>query len=77
MANTAFMPNEILDLLNEQAEKVKTAIADIKNQGDKVSIGAIFEVQYKMNKLAQLNEFATQLYGALHQAIISTARNMK
>jgi hypothetical protein len=77
MANTAFVPHEILDLLNEQAEHVKTAISDIKNQGEKVSIGAVFEVQYKMNKLAQLNEFATQLYSALHQAVISTARNFK
>ncbi len=68
---------ELVNIINEGITAVKTKIGSIKQKGDQISIGEMFEMQMLMNQLSQLSEMCTQIVGASNQAIIAMARNVK
>jgi len=69
--------SELAKLVDEQTAKVAAKIRELKEKGDDISIGEMFELQMSMNRLAQLSEASTQVVGASHGALISMARNIK
>jgi len=68
---------ELAQLVNEQTQQVQAKIKSMKDRGDDISIGEMFEMQMLMNMLSQLSEMSTQVVAASHGAIISVARNIK
>ncbi len=68
---------ELVSIVDEKTEMVKGKIRDLRDAGDDISIGEMFEMQRMMNMLAQLSEMATQVVGATHGALIAVARNVK
>ena len=69
--------SELAKLVDEQTAKVAAKIRELKEKGDDISIGEMFELQMSMNRLAQLSEASTQVVGASHGALIAMARNIK
>jgi len=67
----------LAQIVDEQTKKVQEKIRTLKDKGDEISIGEMFELQMAMNRLAQLSEASTQVVGASHGALIAMARNIK
>jgi len=68
---------ELAKLVNEQTTQVKNKIQEMRNKGDEISMGEMFEMQMLMNLLSQLTEMSTQVVSAANQSIIQVARNIK
>jgi len=68
---------ELVNLVNEQTKKVKDKIGNMRDKGDEISIGEMFDMQMLMNLLSQLTEMSTQVVSAANQSIIQVARNIK
>ncbi len=68
---------ELIAIVNEQTKQVKDKISDMRDKGDEISIGEMFEMQMAMNLLSQLSEMSTQVVSSANGAIIQVARNIK
>jgi hypothetical protein len=77
MSDAAIPFEELANVINEGVNSVKAKIDAIKQKGDQLSIGEMFEMQMLMNHLSQMSEMSTQVVSASNQAIISMARNVK
>ena len=60
---------ELAQLVNEQTQQVQAKIKSMKDRGDDISIGEMFEMQMLMNMLSQLSEMSTQVVAASHGAM--------
>lgn len=67
----------LLDIVSEQTENARTKMNAIKDRGDSISIGDMFDMQMLMNRLSQLSEMSTSVVSATNSSIGSMARNMK
>lgn len=67
----------LIDYIQESMDKVKTKLEEIKDAGDSVSIGNMFDMQLLMNRLSQISEMSTSVLSAANTAITSMARNVK
>jgi len=77
LSHDSIPTEELAKLVNEQTNKVQAKIRELKEKGEEISIGDMFELQMAMNRLAQLSEASTQVVGASHGALIAMARNIK
>jgi hypothetical protein len=68
---------DLLTIVNDATVAAKDKIKDLKERGDSISIGEMFELQMKMNQLSQLSEMSTAVVAASHGAVISMTRNIK
>lgn len=72
--------SDLITFLNTQTDTVSGAITQIKDNAGKdssVSVGAMFDLQFKMNTLSQLAEMSTSVLSASNSSIASMARNVK
>lgn len=74
----SFSIDGMLDMVNDSFKEVKEMLADIKmKKSDEVSIGQMFELQFKMNNASQISEMNTAVIAASNTAILSMTRNLK
>jgi hypothetical protein len=76
-AHQTFDMQELLAGLDEQTQAAMELLKTIKQRGQDVSIGEMFEMQMVMNKLTQFSEMSSSVQAAIHGALLSVARNMK
>ncbi|CDR33974.1 DUF5407 family protein [Criblamydia sequanensis] len=74
----SFSIDGMLDMVNDSFKEVKEMLADIKTKkSEEVSIGQMFELQFKMNNASQISEMNTAVIAASNTAILSMTRNLK
>lgn len=74
----SFSIDGMLDMVNDSFKEVKEMLADIKSKkSEEVSIGQMFELQFKMNNASQISEMNTAVIAASNTAILSMTRNLK
>lgn len=74
----SFSIDGMLDMVNDSFKEVKEMLADIKTKkSEEVSIGQMFELQFKMNSASQISEMNTAVIAASNAAILSMTRNLK
>jgi len=73
----AFDADILVKAVNDLTTLAKQKIEDIKDQGTEISIADMFDMQMRMNHLAQISEATTSVVNACNQAIIAMARNVK
>lgn len=71
--------DDMAQLIKDLTSEVQTALSDIRSKGKQAETGifAMFDLQMKMNKLAQASEMSTGVMQAFHQAIQSVSRGLK
>jgi hypothetical protein len=69
--------NFLKGMINDKTQEVKTKLQEIKAGGDGVAIGDMFEMQMKMNTLAQFSEMSTSVMSSSNTSLSSMARNVK
>ena len=77
MANQAFQFQPLIEAVNASTEEVNTMASGIQSNKDATSIGDMFKMMLKMNKLQQITESTNQMMGAAHQTVMSLARNVR
>jgi hypothetical protein len=63
--------------INDATQAVKAKLDQIKSSGSAISIGDMFEMQMRMNQLAQLSEMSTSVISSMNSSVASMARNVK
>jgi Family of unknown function (DUF5407) len=72
-----FVVDDLFKIIGDATKAVKTKMAKLKEAGENISIGEMFEMQMLMNCLSQLSEMATGVVAASHNAINAMARGVK
>lgn len=73
----SFSAQGLLDMLKAEVASVNAALTQMKDNSANIDIGQMFDIQMKMNRLAQMSEMTTGVVGASHQALMSMARGVK
>lgn len=77
VSSTGFSAQALLDMLDKETESVNKALTDMQNNTDDINISSMFDMQMKMNRLAQTSEMATSVVGSSHQTLMTMARGIK
>lgn len=72
-----FQVKDLFQMINDMVVEAKTKLAKMKENGEKINIGDMLEMQMLMNKLSQSSEMATSVVSATHQAISGMTRGIK
>lgn len=73
-----FKVEDLQNTLINAESVVITKLETIKKSAkDQINIGDIFDMQWMMNKFAQMSELASSVLGAAHGAISAMMRNIK
>lgn len=71
LEKASFSMDELSSIIDKNMKAVKDMLQEIRSKDDEISIGAMFEMQMKMNQLSQLSELCTSITAAGHQTIMS------
>lgn len=72
-----FDPVALAKTITDATAEAKTKLEAIKQNGERISIADMFQMQMLMNHLSQLSEMSTAVVSASNTAILSMARSVK
>jgi|SaaInlStandDraft_3_1057020.scaffolds.fasta_scaffold85551_2 hypothetical protein len=75
--STKFSASELIQIIVDETHSAEEKIDTIKAAGSAISIADMFEMQMRMNRLAQMSEMTTAVVSAANGAISGMARNVK
>lgn len=71
--NFDFLVSEIEGMTAVVNSKIET----MRAKKDEMSIAAMFDMQYAMNKLSQVSEYSSAVVSAMNTAMIGVAKNIR